>query len=138
MAVHSSLTPPCNPDAAAFARAVAKVNCGHTIAALVDAVTHFKRRMEERGDSPEEVVIVLVNARDVHGGPLARTLIPEQNWDEPLGFGQAPQFARGLAPRDEMQEVLASFDAEAASKLKEMSGVAIVVVDHGVAEVYAG
>jgi hypothetical protein len=38
--------------------------------------------------------------------------------------------------RDGIQEHLAHFDSEAATKLKEMTDVTVVIVDHGVAEVF--
>lgn len=39
--------------------------------------------------------------------------------------------------RDGIQEALGAFDQEAATKLQGRTGVAVVVVDHGVAEVFA-
>ena len=39
--------------------------------------------------------------------------------------------------RDGIQGALGTFDKEAAKKLKGMTDVAVVVVDHGVAEVFA-
>lgn len=44
---------------------------------------------------------------------------------------------RGLAERTGIRGILASFDEQAATKLQSMGGqVAVVVVDHGVAEVF--
>ncbi|KKT17798.1 MAG: hypothetical protein UV98_C0001G0001, partial [Parcubacteria group bacterium GW2011_GWB1_43_6] len=60
---------------------------------------------------------------------------PGHNWQEIRDKGEVP-FARGLAMREGIQEVLGTFDKEAATKLQSMRDVAVVVVDHGVAEVF--
>ena len=83
----------------------------------------------------EQAVIVILNVDDVHGGPLANALMPEYNWQEIRNRGEIP-FARGLAMREGIQEVLDIFDKEAATKLQNMTDVAVVVVDHGVAEIF--
>lgn len=62
--------------------------------------------------------------------------MPGHNWQEIRDKGEVP-FARGLAIRDGIQEALGAFDVEAATKLRSMTDVAVVVVDHGVAEVFA-
>ena len=128
-----------DPVAVAMIRAVEKYNCRNTLEMNADRVEHFKRRLTERGMTPDQAVIVLVNVNDVHGGPLADILMPGQSWQEIRDKGEIP-FARGLAMRDGIQEALGLFDKDAAMKLQRMEsrvGVAVVVVDHGVAEVFA-
>ncbi len=124
-----------DPDAVAIIQAVGKYNCRNTLELNADRVAHFKNRISERGLTASDVVIVLLNVDDVHGGPLADTLMPGCNWQEIRDRGEVP-FARGLAGRDGIQEVLNAFDQEAGKKLQDMSGVAVVVVDHGVVEVF--
>ncbi|TSC69826.1 MAG: hypothetical protein G01um101470_953, partial [Parcubacteria group bacterium Gr01-1014_70] len=101
-----------------------------------DRVAHFKRRLTERGMTADQAVIVLLNVDDVHGGPLADALMPGYNWQEIRDRGEIP-FARGLAMREGIQRALGTFDKEAAEKLQGMTDVAVVIVDHGVAEVFA-
>jgi hypothetical protein len=125
-----------DPEALAVIRAVSKHNCINTFNLNVDRVEHFKNRLAQRGLTPNDAVIVLLNVDDVHGGPLANALMPGQNWQEIRDRGEVP-FARGLAMRDGIQEAIEFFDKEAALKLKEMAGVVVVVVDHQVAEVFA-
>lgn len=125
-----------DPDAVAVIHAVEKHNCRNTLALNADRVEHFKRRLAERGMTADQAVIVLLNVDDVHGGPLAEALMPGHNWQEFRDRGEIP-FARGLAMREGIQEALGAFDAEAAAKLQAMRDVAVVVVDHGVAEVFA-
>ena len=84
----------------------------------------------------KQAVIVLLSVDDVHGGPLADVLMPGFNWQEIRDRGEVP-FARGLAMREGIQKALGTFDKEAAKKLRGMNDVAVVVVDHGVAEVFA-
>ena len=125
-----------DPDALAVIHAVGKHNCRNTLELNADRVEHFKRRLTDRGMTPVQAVIVLLNVDDVHGGPLADALMPGHNWQEIRDKGEVP-FARGLAMRDGIQEALGTFDNDAATKLRSMSDVAVVVVDHGVAEVFA-
>ncbi len=124
-----------DPQAVAVFQAVAKHNCGSTFEMNVDRVIHFKNRMTERGLGARDVVIVLVNVDDVHGGPLADALMPGVDWQQYRDMGQVP-FARGLAGRTGMQDFLYNFDKTAAEKLQKSEVPSVVVVDHGVAEVF--
>lgn len=125
-----------DPDALAVIRAVEKRNCKNTLELNADRVAHYKNRLEERGMTADQAVIVLLNVDDIHGGPLANILMPGYNWQEIRDRGEVP-FARGLAMREGIQEALGTFDKEAAKKLRGTKDVAVVVVDHGVAEVFA-
>lgn len=126
-----------DPQAVAVIRAVEKHNCRNTFEMNADRVAHFKQRLSERGMTADQAVIVLLNVNDVHGGPLADVLMPGQNWQEIRDRGEVP-FARGLAMRDGIQDAIGTFDEEAAVKLKSMTNnLAVVVVDRGVAEVFA-
>ncbi len=125
-----------DPDAVAVIRAVEKHNCRNTLELNTDRVAHFKNRLAERGMTADQAVIVLLNVDDVHGGPLADALMPGHNWQEIRDRGEIP-FARGLAMREGIQGALGAFDKEAAEKLQSMTDIAVVVVDRGVAEVFA-
>ena len=124
-----------DPVAVTMIHAVEKHNCRNTLELNADRVAHFKCRLTERGMTPDQAVIVLLNVDDVHGGPLADILMPGHDWQEIRDRGEIP-FARGLAMRDGIQEALGAFDKDAATKLQGMSEVAVVVVDHGVVEVF--
>jgi len=125
-----------DPDALAMVVAVSKANCRGTLEMNAERVTHFKQRLAERQLTATDAVIVLLNVDDVHGGPLADVLMPGFNWQEIRERGEVP-FARGLAQRDGIEGALESFDQDAAEKLRSMNDVAVVVVDHGVAEVFS-
>ncbi len=125
-----------DPEVIAVIGAVGKYNCKNTLEINSDRVDHFKQRLTERGMTADEAVIVLLNVDDVHGGPLADVLMPGHDWQEIRDRGEVP-FARGLAVRNGIQQALGIFDEDAAMKLKGMTEVAVVVVDHGVAEVFA-
>ena len=125
-----------DPVGAAMISAVEKLNCEQTLKNNADRVTHFKNRLSERGMSPNDAVIVILNVDDPHGGPLAEVLMPGEDWQQYRDRGEVP-FARGLAMRPGIQEALASFDQDAAAKLLSVvDDVAVVVVDHGVAEIF--
>lgn len=125
-----------DPVAVAVIHAVEKYNCRNTLVINAERVEYFKRRLTERGMTPDQAVIVLLNVDDVHGGPLADILMPGHNLQEIRDRGEVP-FARGLAMREGIQHALGAFDKDAALKLQSMTDVAVVVVDHGVAEVFA-
>ncbi len=124
-----------DPDAVEMIRAVAKHNCKNTLVTNQDHVEHFMQRIAARKLNATEVVIVILNVDDLHGGPLADALMPGFDWQAIRDRDEVP-FARGLAGREGIQETLALFDREAADKLATIAGVAVVVVDHGVADVW--
>ncbi len=117
------------------ARVIAKYNCRRTLELHADRVAHFKNRLSERGMTADEAVILLANVDDDNGRELADILMPGHDWQEYRDRDEVP-FARGLAGREGIQVALNAFDAEAAVKLQGISTVAVVVVDHGVAEVF--
>lgn len=124
-----------DPVALAVIRGVSKHNCEKTYEMNEDRVEHFCGRIKEKGLTANDVVIVILNVDDQHGGPMADRLMPGFNWQEIRDRGEIP-FARGLAVREGIQEVLGHFDTEAAEKLSNLNGVAVVVVDHDVAEIF--
>lgn len=124
-----------DPTAFAMIKAVNKHNCKNTFDMNADRIEHFKNRIVEKGLTADKIVIVVINVDDANGGPIADMLMPGFNWQEFRDRGEIP-FARGLATRPGMQDVLESFDKDASEKLKTMDGVAVIVVDHNVAEVF--
>jgi hypothetical protein len=124
-----------DPDALAVARAVAKHNCRLTLEAHADRVAHFIQRVSERSLDPLSVVIVLLNVDDPQGGAVADVLMPGHDWQAYRDRGERP-YARGLATREGMQQVLDSIDTEAATKLRAGESVPIVVMDYGTVEVF--
>ena len=124
-----------DPDAVAMIRAVGKHNCKNTLLLNQKRVEHFVQRIPERGLTGMDAVIVFVNVDDAQGGPIANGLMPGANWQEIRDRGEIP-FARGLAVRQGIQASLALFDPEAAEKLAAIAGIAVVVIDYGVAEVW--
>jgi hypothetical protein len=125
-----------DPDAVAVARAVEKHNCRLTLDAQAERIAYFKGRAELRG--VDEVVIVVLNVDDPNGRQLTEILMPGQEvrWQEMRDAGQVP-FARGLATRDGVQELVDTLDAETGRKLRGMAGkAAVVVMDRGVVEAF--
>lgn len=123
-------------EAVAVIRAIEKLNCQSILHANAERVSHFKRRLIQLGRDPKDVVVVLLNVDDVHGGPLAESLMPDHDWQQYRDLGQVPM-ARGLAVREGIQNLLDLLDKEAAEKLRAITtGVAVVVMDFGVAEVF--
>lgn len=125
-----------DPEAAAMIMAVEKYNCRSTLVANFGRVFHFKRRIAEIGMSPKDAVIVVLNVDDPHGGPLADVLMPGFDWQSIRDRGEVP-FARGLAGRDGIQEVVDKLDRETGDELRSIQGTAVVVMDHGVVTAYA-
>jgi len=125
-----------DPEALAVIRGVNKHSCSLTHDANGDRVSHFKQRAAERGMTHDQVVIVVLNVDDVNGGMLAEALMPGFNWQEVRDKGEIP-YARGLAERPGIQGALEHIDENAALKLQHMKQLAVVVVDHGTADVFA-
>lgn len=126
-----------DPIAVEMIRAVAKSNCKNTYQMNEERILHFKNRIQELQKSPKEVVIVVINVDDKNGEPIAEALMPGFDWQEIRNSGEIP-FARGLAMKEGMHGALEIFDFEAAEALSIMNDdeIAVVVVDHGVAEIF--
>jgi hypothetical protein len=125
-----------DPDAVAIIKAVAKNNCINTRNLNADRIEHFKQRITERNLTSAQVVIIIINVDDVNGGPIADVIMPDTDWQEIRDRGEVP-FARGLVMRDGIQKMLKLFDGTAAHKLQDTKGTAVVVIDHGVAEIFS-
>ena len=123
-----------DPDALGVATAVALHNCTAVFDANADRVKHFAKRIEEKGLTPADVLIVILNV-DTNGATLAEGLMPGHNWQEYRDRGEIP-FARGLAGRDGVQDYLDMVHPESGVELAKIKGVAAVVVDYGVAAVF--
>ncbi len=125
-----------DPVALAAIRAVKKINCRVTFEDNADRVAYFKLRVEDLQLAAHDVVIVILNVDDVHGGPIAEKLMPGHDWSQYRDAGMIP-FARGLAEREGVQGILELMDEDAAAKLEHLTGLAVVVVDHEVAEIFS-
>lgn len=127
---------PDDPIALAVFTAVGKHNCRASFDANAERVTYFMGRVAERGIDPNTIVIVLLNVDDANGAFLAEALMPGYDWQEIRERGEVP-FARGIVMREYILEEFGHFDKEAAEKLQSWTiGIAVVVVDHGTAEIF--
>ena len=125
-----------DPEALAIINVVNKHNCEISFDLNSERINHFKERMIARDVTPQEFVIAFISVDDQHGRLIADVLMPNYNWQEIRDRGEKP-FARGLVDRSFINEGLELFDEQAAKKLKELTeGVAVVVVDFGVAEIF--
>lgn len=124
-----------DPEALEVITAVGKHNCTLTFEANADRVSHFRQRFVDRRDDSKNVVIVIACVDDHNGKQLADALMQEHDWNQYRQRGEIP-FARGLAGRQTVQEFLGFFDQQASDKLRGFDGLAVVVIDHGVAEVF--
>jgi hypothetical protein len=126
-----------DPVGVACILAVAKHNCRKTLENQLDRVRFFVSRVVERGDSTNDVVVTLINVDDTElSASIAETLMPGHDWQSFRDAGAIP-FARGLAQREGFQSMLEEIDKEAAQKLSDLKGLAIIVFDHGTVEVFA-
>jgi len=120
---------------AAVGRHNARQGCARTMEANRERVGHFVRRVTELGRSPSEVVIVVACVDDVNGRELANALMPYFDWQAIRDRGEVP-FARGIAMRKGVEEFVSLIDTDAGLKLSLWDDLAVVVIDHGIAEVY--
>lgn len=111
-------------------------NCRRTLEMQVDRVVHFTRRIRDLKKNPMEVTVVLLNVDDELGGALADILMPGHDWQAYRDCGEVP-FARGLAGREGIQEMLDEVCPEEGKKLREAGPVVtVVVMDHGAVRVF--
>lgn len=123
-------------SAAAVLKIISKVNCDVTYRQDPKRIEYFKGRLVERGLPVDDWLVIVANVDDPHGEAIAHCLMPDYDWEPYRKLGQTP-YARGLAGRKWVEEVLEIFDTEAAEKLKNIKSVVpVVVVDFGVAEIY--
>lgn len=122
-------------DVVVTINAVNKHNCKATFKKNEDRVLYFSRRMDALGESLRWKLIVILNVNDRLGGALAEVLMPGHDWQQYRDRGEVP-FARGLAGREPIQGLLDTVDQDAAKKLREITGKAVVVMDHGAIEVF--
>jgi hypothetical protein len=124
-----------DPLAVELIKAVEKHNCRQTPAVNADRVRYFAQRMIDRGDSPADTMIVVLCMDDPHAVPVGDALMPGFDWAAIRARGEIP-FARGLAKREFIQAMLDAIDPAAAAKLRAIAGAAVLVMDHGVAEIF--
>lgn len=118
-------------------RRLAREKCYQTLELNDDRIEHFQKRAAFLGKTSEDTVIVIINVDAMYGNVLADMLMPNHDWQVYRDQGQVP-FARGLAVRQGIQEFLAVVDEAASEKLSQFNSneLAVVVVDHGVCEVF--
>jgi hypothetical protein len=124
-----------DPAAIGVFRAVSKHNCKLTLDANADRVAHFRERAKTLGYGPDQVVIVVINVDAMYGAELAEGLMPGHDWQSYRDRDEVP-IARGLAAISGIHEFLLMVDRDASDKLSNFDGLAVIVVDHGVAEIF--
>lgn len=88
------------------------------------------------GLSPTDYLIVVLNVDDANGGALAENLMPGHDWSAIRALGQIP-YARGMAERSGIAEVVTHLDSEAARELEAIAGVAVLAMDRGIVTAFA-
>jgi len=84
-----------DPAALGMIRAVGKHNCTKTLELNAERISHFRQRIEERGDSPNDMMIVIINVDDNEmSAGLADALMPGHDWQAYRDRGEVP-FAPG-------------------------------------------
>jgi len=125
-----------DPSALTMMRAVNKQHCRKSLEDHLERMQDFVIKMKSPRISSDETCIVLINVDDINGKDVAEALMPDHNWQSIRDQGQVP-YARGLVDRRGMGSVLDVIDVSSAKKLREQSGTAIVVIDHGSTEIFS-
>lgn len=108
-----------------------KTLCKETLEQQKDRVRYFAKRVRDLRKNPSEVIITLLNVDDPQGGVVAEILMPGYNWQPYYDRGEIP-FARGLAGRAGIQNILDEISPVEGQKLRDAELVnAVVVMDHG-------
>lgn len=122
-----------DPTAVGVMRAVGKHNCRLTADGARERIAYFVGRLVEHHD-PAAAVITLINADDVNGVHVAEALMPGTDWSAFRARGETP-YARGLAGRPGVQQIVDMLDRDEGDKLRELR-VALVVIDHQTVAVF--
>jgi hypothetical protein len=125
-----------DPDALEVIFAVERENCRRTMATLfAERLRYFERRIAERGLTSADAVIVILNVDDHWGELLAHALMPGHDWRSYRARGEIP-YARGLAMRSGLQEMLDNLDEREGRRLRSIAGTAVLCADRGIVAVY--
>lgn len=128
-----------DPDARAVIRAV---ECENIRRLLIEAeprqrIQHFAGRIAQRNDTGLFLMIVMLCVDDPKGAALANVLMPGYDWASIRARGEIP-WARGLATRAGIQELLDGAEHEAAAELRAIAGIAVLAIDRGIVTVFDG
>ena len=118
-----------------MARAIAKANCRGSLLLNAERIPNFKNKIIELKIAPQQAVIVLASVNDKNGEALAEVLMPGYDWQALRNLRQIP-YARGLVAKRSLLGFLDAIDRAAADALRKATQTCIVVIDHGVAEVF--
>ncbi len=127
-----------DPHALAVIHAVERENCRRILVnEFMEPLQRFAMRMRERGLTMAQAMLVSFNVDEPVGAAFADEMMPGYAWDEIRAKGQVP-YARGIAMRDGLQEVLdANFPHAGASLRAITEDVAILVADRGIVTVFS-
>ncbi len=119
-----------------FTAATPKERCWETLLRNGEEVLHYVQRAVAK---PEPSAIVVIAACDVHGAILFEQLMPGRNFVEEARRKGGAAFGYAIMKRGVIKEVLTLIDMEAFAKLARVPGaeIPVVVIDHGVAEVFS-
>lgn len=128
-----------DPDALEVLTAVAQHNCRATLAVHGARIAHFRHRVRELGRSAETTLIVVINADEPLGEPMAAACGMPEGWADTYRAQQQVPFARGLVDRAAMQELLDELGismGKPAETLRATKGLPVLVLDHGVIAIF--
>lgn len=123
-----------DPQAFAAMLAVNKHNCLATAAVNAERIAYFKERVVTLGRTAVDTVIVILNVDDPNGGALAAALMPgmDRLWQGYRDEGKTP-YARGLAVREGVLQFVYGQCHVTREEVESVTGLAVVIVDHGTA-----
>jgi hypothetical protein len=118
-----------------YNRGIQMARVGDFLKANQSCIPHFSKRVKDRGLSPSEVVLVILDVDDPNGSALADILMPGYDWDSIRRAGQAP-VARGLASRSVLGALEALDKEEVARFRQRPNDLLVVVVTAGIFRIY--
>jgi len=113
-----------------------KKRCAETYLFQLGIIEYFKNKITEKNLNPKDFTINLINVDTPYGEEIAHILKPDFDWQPIRDKGETP-FVRGLVMKEDMVNIISFFDKEASAKIDQISGIPVVVVDHGVVEIFS-
>lgn len=115
--------------------ALARLACHRLYIDNEERVAGFEEKLKLKKANHKEHAVVLLCADDPNGKDLADVMMPGFDWDAVRAAGHVP-VARALVKREGMQVMIDAFDPNMGALLREASGLAVIVVDQGLVEIY--
>ena len=123
------------PELNAEIERINKQNCEDLYNIYTDKINKNIEYILNNEMSHNESVIFLANADDINGSKITNILLPDHDWSLVRDKGHKPVLC-GYMNRTDIQAFLDIIDENTAQKLREATGMSIIVIDSETTELF--